>query len=48
MLGTARSAVARRNGHGTATVAWAGVAVVAFVAFAAAVVFGVHTMLSKS
>ena len=48
VLGTARSADARRNGHGAATVAWAGVAVVAFIAFAAAVVFGVHTMLAKS
>ncbi len=48
VLGTARSADARRNGHGSASVAWAGMAVVAFAAFAAAVVFGVHTMLSKS
>jgi hypothetical protein len=48
VLGTARSADARRTGHGTAALAWAGLAVVAFAAFAAAVVFGVHTLLSKS
>jgi hypothetical protein len=48
VLGTARSADARRHGHGTASVLWGTVAVLAFAAFAAAVVFGVHTMLSKS
>jgi hypothetical protein len=48
VLGSARSAEARRNGAGTAATVWAGVAVLAFAAFAAAVVFGVHTMLSKS
>jgi len=48
VLGTARWADARRNGHGTAAVAWAAMAMFAFAAFAAAVVFGVHTMLAKS
>jgi hypothetical protein len=48
VLGSARSADARRNGHGSASVAWAGVAILAFAAFAGAVVYGVHIMLSKS
>jgi hypothetical protein len=48
VLGTARSAEARRNGDGTAAFMWGGLAVVAFAAFAGAVVFGVHIMLSKS
>ena len=48
VLGTARSAEARRNGHGSASVVWGGVAILAFAAFAAAVVYGVHIMLSKS
>jgi len=48
VLGSARSAVARRNGHGSAALLWGGVALIAFAAFAATVVFGVHTMLSKS
>jgi hypothetical protein len=47
VLGSARSAEARRNGGGTASLMWAGLAVLAFAAFAAAVVFGVHIMLSK-
>jgi hypothetical protein len=47
VLGGARSAEARRAGDGTAALVWAGVAVLAFAAFAAAVVFGVHIMLSK-
>ncbi len=47
VLGTARSAVARRNGQGSASVLWGAMAVIAFVAFAATVVFGVHIMLSK-
>ena len=47
VLGGARSAEARRSGDGTATLLWGGVAVLAFVAFAAAVGFGVHIMLSK-
>ena len=46
--GTARSAEARRNGHGSAALLWGGVAVIAFAAFAALVVFGVHIMLAKS
>jgi hypothetical protein len=48
VLGTARSAEARRNGQGTAALVWGGLAVVAFAAFAGTVVFGVHIMLSKS
>ena len=47
VLGTARSAEARRNGAGTAAIVWGGLAVLAFAAFAATVVFGVHIMLSK-
>jgi hypothetical protein len=47
VLGTARSAAARRNGDGTAAIVWGGVAVLAFAAFAAAVVLGVEIMLSK-
>jgi hypothetical protein len=47
VLGSARSAEARRNGHGGA-VLWGGLAVVAFLAFAAVVVYGVHVMLAKS
>jgi hypothetical protein len=47
VLGSARSAEARRTGAGTAALLWGGLAVVAFAAFAGAVVFGVHIMLSK-
>jgi hypothetical protein len=47
VLGSARSAEARRTGGGTASLMWAGLAVLAFAAFAATVVFGVHIMLSK-
>jgi hypothetical protein len=47
VLSGARSAESRRTGHGSAVV-WGGLAVLAFAAFAGAVVFGVHTMLSKS
>jgi hypothetical protein len=47
VLGGARSAEARRTGEGSSLL-WGGLAVLAFVAFAVAVVFGVHTMLSKS
>jgi hypothetical protein len=47
VLGGARSADARRTGQGSA-VLWGGLAILAFAAFAVAVVFGVHTMLSKS
>ena len=48
VVGSARSAEARRNGDGTGAVVWAGLAILAFAAFAAAVGFGVHIMLSKS
>jgi len=48
VLGTARSTDARRNHHGTAALVWAGIAVLAFAAFAGVVVYGVHIMLSKS
>jgi hypothetical protein len=48
VLGSARSAEARRNGHGSAALLWGGVAALAFAAFAGLVVFGVHIMLSKS
>jgi hypothetical protein len=48
VLGGARSAEARRAGGGAGTVLWGGVAVLAFAAFAFAVGFGVHIMLSKS
>jgi hypothetical protein len=47
VLGMARSAEAARRGNGTVAVAYAGLAVLAFVAFAAAVVMGVNIMLSK-
>jgi tetrahydromethanopterin S-methyltransferase subunit D len=47
VLGTARSAEARRNGEGTGAFVWGGVALLALLLFAAAVVFGVHIMLSK-
>jgi hypothetical protein len=47
VLGSARSAEARRSGGGATSVLWGALAVVAFAAFAGAVVFGVHTMLSK-
>jgi hypothetical protein len=48
VLGTARSTDARRNGHGTAAVAFGVLAAIAFAACAAAVVFGIHIMVSKS
>jgi hypothetical protein len=47
VLGMARSAEAARRGEGTVALAFAGLAVVAFVAFAATVVIGVNIMLSK-
>ena len=47
VLGFARSMEARRSGNGTATLAYAGLAVLAFIAFAAAVAFGLQVMLSK-
>jgi hypothetical protein len=48
VLGLARSADAARNGHGGAALLYAGLAVVAFAAFAATVVIGLNIMLSKS
>ena len=48
VLGTARSDDARRNGHSAAALAFGALAVVAFAACAAAVVFGIHIMVSKS
>jgi hypothetical protein len=47
IFGGARWAEARRNGASATAVAWAGLAVLAFAAFAGTVVFGVHIMLSK-
>lgn len=47
VLGMARSADAARRGAGTAAVAYAGLALLAFAAFAAAVALGVNIMLSK-
>jgi len=47
VLGMARSADAARRGDGTVALAYAGLAVVAFAAFAATVVLGVNIMLSK-
>jgi len=48
VLGMARSAESARRGHGTAAIAYAGLAVIAFAMFAFAVGYGVHIMLSKS
>ena len=48
VLGMARSAEAARRGDGTVALVYAGLAVVAFAAFAATVVLGVNIMLSKS
>jgi hypothetical protein len=47
VLGLARSADAARRGDGTVALAYAGLAVVAFAAFAGTVVIGVNIMLSK-
>jgi hypothetical protein len=47
VLGVARSAESRREGSGAAAVAFGALAVVALLAFAAAVVLGVNTMLTK-
>ncbi len=47
VLGIARSAESRREGHGGAAVAFGALAVVAMLGFAAAVVFGVNTLLTK-
>jgi hypothetical protein len=48
VVGAARSAESRRSGNGSNALVWAGVAVVAFGLFAAAVAYGVHIMLAKS
>jgi hypothetical protein len=47
VLGMARSADAARRGNGTVAIAYAGLALLAFGAFAAAVAMGVNIMLSK-
>ena len=47
IFGGARWAEARRNGASGSAIGWAGLATVAFLAFAGTVVFGVHIMLSK-
>jgi hypothetical protein len=47
VLGTARSDDARRNGKGTAALAFGVLAAIALAACAAAVVYGVHVMVSK-
>jgi hypothetical protein len=47
VLGLARSADAARNGRGGAALLYAGLAVVAFGAFAATVVIGLNIMLNK-
>jgi hypothetical protein len=48
VLGSARSADARRNGHGTASYAFGALAVIALTAFLGGVAYGVHIILSKS
>jgi hypothetical protein len=48
VLGSARSLQARRSGHAAAAAAYAGLAGLMFLLFAAAVIYGVHIMLSKS
>jgi hypothetical protein len=47
VLGMARSGVAARAGRGTAAIVYAGLAVIAFALFMAAVALGVNIMLSK-
>jgi hypothetical protein len=47
VLGVARSAEARRTGSGGMALAFGALAVLALIGFAAAVVFGVNTMLTK-
>jgi hypothetical protein len=47
VLGSARSADARRRGRETAATGYAVIAALAFLAFLAGVVFGVNVMLSK-
>jgi hypothetical protein len=48
VLGSARSLQSRRSGQSGAAIAYAGLAVLIFCLFAAAVAYGVHIMLSKS
>jgi hypothetical protein len=48
VLGSARSLQARRSGQAGAAVAYAGLAILMFCLFAAAVAYGVHVMLAKS
>jgi hypothetical protein len=47
VLAGARSAEARRAGHGAAALTYGTLAFVAFALFAASVVYGVHVMLAK-
>jgi len=48
VVGSARSAEARRSGNGGGALVWGGLALLCFLVFAGAVAFGVHIMLSKS
>jgi hypothetical protein len=48
VLGSGRSAEARRAGRSGAALGYAALAVVMLCVFAGAVVYGVHVMLSKS
>jgi hypothetical protein len=48
VLGMARSTEAARGGRGTAALAYAGLALLAFALFAGSVVLGVQIMLSKN
>ena len=48
VVGSARSAEARRSGASSGALAWGALAAVALLVFAGIVVFGVHIMLSKS
>ena len=47
VLGSARADEARRNGRGAASVAFGALAAIALAACIAAVVYGVHVMVSK-
>ena len=47
VLGTSKSAEARRGGHGGAAIAYGALAVLFFALFAAGIVLGVQIMLSK-
>ena len=47
VLASGRSAEARRAGRGSASTAYVALAVLAFLLFAALVVYGVNVMLSK-